>query len=141
MFKVAGGGLYPASDIESEKMKRFKNNELYTVDLKTTKNPSFHRKVFSFFNFCFEHWLSGKEYMSTPEQFDNFRKDMTITAGYYNEYYNIDGSVKVEAKSLAYAKMEQSEFEEVYSAIINVALRKIFKTTDENTYNQLLSFF
>lgn len=141
MFKVAGGGLYPANDIESEKMKRFKNNELYTVDLKTTRNPGFHKKVFLFFNFCFEHWLSDKEYMSTSEQFDVFRNHMTVIAGYYSEYYNIDGSVRIEAKSLSYAKMEQSEYEEVYSALINVALKKIFKTTDENTYNQLVSFF
>lgn len=141
-WKVAGGGLYPANEMIADKMKRFKNNELYTIEIKLSRNGDFHRKVFQFFQFCFEHWVDDNQYTSESRQFDVFREHMTVLAGYYDEYYSIDGSVRIEAKSLSYANMSQEEFEDLYNALINVALVKIFKdVNDENTYNQLLSFF
>ena len=56
MVKQAGGLLVPVDDMESERMKRFKAGEVYPVEIKQSRNPQFHRKVFAFFNFCFEHW-------------------------------------------------------------------------------------
>lgn len=140
-IKVPGGKLLPADDYTEEKMTKFQNGEQYPVEIKLYRNPQFHSKVFAFFNFCFEHWKSDREFMDESGQFDVFRKNMTVLAGYYNEYYKLDGSVRVEAKSLAYAAMTQDEFEDCYSALIQVAMKRIFDTADQNKYNQLLGFF
>ena len=35
----------------------------------------------------------------------------------------------------------QEEFEECYNALIRSAMKHVFKTADDNTYNQLMSFF
>ncbi|MDA5609450.1 DUF1367 family protein, partial [Pasteurella multocida] len=110
-----------------------------------TRNPSFHRKVFAFFNFCFEHWSADKtdwKYFDERKQFDTFRKNLTVLAGFREVTYTIDGRVRVEAQSLSYGNMDQSEFEQCYKALINAALKEIFNnTTDENTINRLYSFF
>lgn len=38
--------------------------------------------------------------------------------------------------------MEQDEFEECYSALINAAIKHVFQnTTDENILNRLMGFF
>lgn len=57
--------------------------------------------------------------------------------------YSIDGqSFTVEAKSLSYGNMEQDEFEECYSALINAAIKHVFQnTTDEQIINKLMGFF
>lgn len=141
MVKQAGGVLVPASDIESDRLKRFKTNETYEIEIKLSRNADFHRKVFAFFNFCFEHWKGENEYQDESKQFDVFRSHMTVLAGYYDTFYSIHGHARVEAKSISYAKMTQEEFESLYSALINVALKNIFLTTDQQTYNRLLDFF
>ena len=141
MIKQAGGILVPASDYDAESLLKLKTGEQYQLELKQVRNVKFHRKCFAFFNFCFHHWKSDREFVSEKEQFDVFRSNLTVLAGFYVELYNIKGELRIEAKSLSFASMSQDEFEEVYGALINAALRNIFMTTDDNTYNKLMSFF
>lgn len=141
MTKHYGGALAPYDEMEAEKLSKFKSNELYEIDIKRTRNPQFHRKVFSFFKFCFEYWRGDREFMDESGQFDVFRSELTVNAGYYDAYYKFDGSVRIEAKSLSYSSMSPEDFEKCYLALTNAAMKHIFKGCDENTYQQLLSFF
>ena len=70
-----------------------------------------------------------------------FRKNLIVLAGYREEYYRIDGSVRVEARSIAFSNMQQSEFEDCYHALIQAAMTHIFHSADEKTYNRLIGFF
>jgi hypothetical protein len=122
-------------------MKRFKNGESYEIEIKLQRNAAFHGKVFAFFNFCFDCWASDREFMDEAGQFDVFRKNLTVLAGYYDQYYTISGEMRVEAKSLSYASMEQEEFEQCYSALINAALVHIFPGCDAGVESKLYDFF
>ncbi len=145
VIKVPGGGLLPYNERELDRMKRFKDEELYEAEIKTTRNPAFHRKMFAFFNFCFEHWAADKtdyQHMFEHGQFEVFRKNLTVNAGFYEQYWNLKCEVRVEAKSLSYGNMEPDEFEQCYNAMINAAIKHVFAgTQDENIINQLRSFF
>ncbi|MDP8078354.1 DUF1367 family protein [Phocoenobacter skyensis] len=144
-IKVAGGTLVPANEIESEKLKRFKSNEQVEVEIRLNRNPQFHRKVFAFFNFCFHYWTTENtqwENLDTPAQFDEFRKNLTILAGYFETVTTIKGDVKYRARSLAFGEMDQEEFEQCYKALITAAIKSVFNNTkDENILNQLYAFF
>ena len=139
--KTFGGVLTPFSELDSEKMARFKTGEVYPVDIKLTRNPKFHKKVMLFFTFCFQYWKHENNYMTEQAEFDWFRKKLTITAGYYNERYDLFGNVELEAKSLSFANMEQDEYEEFYKAVVQAALNTIFKDCDISYYDKLMSFF
>lgn len=145
MIKLPGGIFHPAHEMEVERVKKFKNGEVYTAEIKLTRNPIFHKKMFVFFKFCFQHWCANKaglEHMDEHSQFDRFRKDLTILAGFYEQTVRLNGEIRTEAKSLAYANMEADEFERCYNAMINAAIKHIFAgTRDENILNQLQSFF
>ena len=143
MVKNAGGLLVPASDLEADRMSRFKTGSLYEIDIKLSRNPGFHAKVFAFFNFCFEHhdFSAVGEFYCPKAHFEMFRNDLTIFAGYYDVCPRLDGTIKAKAKSLAFGNMEQEEFEQCYIALTNAAMKHIFKSADENTYNQLIRFF
>lgn len=142
MVKMAGGSLAPVSDLESEKMQRFKNGEQYSVEIKLSRNPDFHRKVFAFFGFCFEHWSGGHEFHCEQRQFDVFRAHLTVLAGFYESYHGIDGRVRIEAKSISYSATSQEEFEQLYTALINAAIKHIFKGCDDaEIYEKLMRFF
>ena len=141
MLKQRGGLFIPASDIEEEKLTKFKSGEVYEIELKGSRNPAFHSKMFAFFNFCFQYWQGDKEFLSESKQFDVFRKNLTVLAGFYDEFWTIKGTVRIEAKSLAYSKMEPEEFEECYTALINAAIKHIFGDADYEIQNRLMSFF
>jgi len=145
MVKNAGGVFVPAFDHDLPRLTKFKNGEQYTAEIKLTRNPAFHRKMFAFFNFCFEYWSaenSGYEFTDEYTQKEEFRKNLTILAGFFDVVTTIKGETKVRAKSLAYANMEPDEFERCYNAMINAAIKHVFgSTTHQNTLQQLQSFF
>lgn len=145
MIKLPGGIFHPADDRDAERVKRFKNNEIYKLEIKLTRNPHFHKKVFAFFNFCFAHWSADRTPLANADeatQFDRFRKDLTILAGFYEQTVRLNGDIRTEAKSLAYANMESEEFERCYKSLINAAIKHVFAgTRDQNILNQLYSYF
>ncbi|EOU3079360.1 DUF1367 family protein, partial [Yersinia enterocolitica] len=102
MVKNAGGVFVPAFDHDLPRLTKFKNGEMYTADIKLTRNPAFHRKMFSFFNFCFAHWAAenaGYEFTDEYTQKKEFRNNLTILAGFFDVVTTIKGETKVRAKS------------------------------------------
>lgn len=143
MIKEPGGLFRPADDMEYEKTTKFKTGEPYEVDVKLSRNPAFLRKTMVFFRFCFNYWNGENvhKFCSETEQFERFRKDLTILAGFYVQSVRLDGSLRTEAESLAFASMSEERFQECYLALIRAALKHIFHNADVNTENQLLNFF
>jgi len=130
MIKTAGGNLWPMDDLDAEKLIKFKTGESYEIEIKLSRNPAFLRKVFAFFNFCFDHWDGTKvhEHASPAQQFDTFRKDLTILAGFYTQRVRLDGSFRTEAESLSFGSMTEERFQECYTALTRAAMKHIFKT-------------
>lgn len=142
MEKLPGGRMVAYDDIAEDELSKCKNHEVYEMELKRVRNPQFHGKVFSFLGFVYHHFDDPNIHLGKAKSFDLFRKNLTILAGYYDETYSYDGSVKLEAKSLSYGSMSQSDFEEFYTAAISAAMRTVFNgSEDQNLYNQLLSYF
>ena len=141
MIKAPGGMLVPADDMELEQLNKFKTGCEYPVEIKLSRNPAFHGKVMAFFRFCFAHWRSDQEFKSETGQFENFRKELTVLAGSKDVYYKLDGSLRVEAKSLSFGAMDELVFQDCYKALIQAAMTNLFLDGDEDTYNQLVGFF
>ena len=141
MVKQPGGVLSPARDMDADSLAKFKTGEQYQIEIKRTRSPGFHRKMFEFLGFCFEHWKSDREFMDERGQFDVFRNNLTVIAGYYNTYYTIKGEPRIEAKSLSFASMEQDEFESCYKALVDAAMRTIFTGCGKEVEERLMGFF
>lgn len=139
LTKNAGGVFTPASDLEAKRLERLKTGCVFEVEIVQRRNPRFHGKVFAFFNYVFECWHQGHEFQDEDKQFNEFRKQLTILAGFHDELYDIGGNLKLEAKSLAFDKMEQEEFEQCYNALIRAAIVNVPAVADDE--NRLLSFF
>lgn len=138
LVKLPDGGLRGMSERDQVAYARFKSRlanaepgEVIQIDAKLPRNSKFHRKAFALFTLGFEHWEPGrkhKKYKGMPVNkcFERFRKDITILAGFYEQTFDLEGNMKLEAKSISFASMEEPEFEEVYSAVMNVLLDKVF---------------
>lgn len=139
-------GFEPANDEEYESCKRFAVGEIIEADIKLNRNWKYHKKMFSFFNFCFEYYCADKnkkmEFMNSKAQQKEFRNNLTILAGYYEAVTDIRENTHLRALSLSYESMDQEEFEECSSAMINAALKEIFgRNTSQDILNQLYSYF
>lgn len=80
------------------------------------------------------------------KSFDAFREWVTVQAGFYTEHFYPDGSRGRRAKSIAFANMDETEFQQVYKSVLNVLwnwiLFRKFSSPEEveNVAAQLLEF-
>lgn len=101
--------------------------ELARVEAVITRNGKFHRKFFVLLEIGFDAWTPPRKrrsYKGHPVQknFETFREEITIAAGFYEQTFDMRGRLKLKAKSISFAKMEEPEFEQVYSAVADVLL-------------------
>ncbi len=138
LVKLPDGKLEGLGDSDKLAYERFKSRlknleagELCEIDVKLPRNSKYHRKYFALLNLGFENWDAGRKNktykgVEVQKNFDRFREDITILAGYYEQVFDINGKMKLVAKSISFGSMEQDEFEMLYSATINVLLDKVF---------------
>lgn len=151
LTKMANGMLAPATEEEAEKLKKVKAGRGVRVQLTQIRNYEFHKRWFALATYAFQMWSDIKGPMEHKGQqiqpnFDRFRKDLVILAGYYDTVFNVRGELRLEAKSISFGNMGQDEFEKLYSATINAVLGKILSgsgLTEEklrNYVDQVMSF-
>ena len=85
-------GWEPASAVDKVEHQKFKAGAMYPMEIKRSRNPVFHGKMFVFLAHCFDHWTESNfpthyEFMNEIEQRETFRKEMLIFAGFY--YFTI----------------------------------------------------
>lgn len=152
MIKVAGGMLRPANQADVDALEKVRNGNLVHVDFKQPRNPLFHRKFFALLNFAFEYWtpepvlLDGAA-IEPEKNFERFRKDMLILAGFRHAVVNVKNQVRYEADSISFASMDDMTFHDVYRAVFNVCWRMVLRhvrgmteALAEQTINQMLSY-
>jgi len=108
---------------------KVKVGEVVGGDFKKYRNPMFHRKYMALLNIGFENWQPGEinsKYGTPEKNFDRFRKDIAILCGYFDLVIRLDGSSRPEAQSISFAKMDQDEFEKLYSKTIDLLIKNVY---------------
>lgn len=108
-------------------LMKLEPGEMAQAEMMFPRNSKFHRKFFALLNIGFDAWEPPRKrrtYKGMPVQknFDQFREDVIISAGFYDQTFDLRGRMKVKAKSISFAKMDDVEFERVYSAVADVLL-------------------
>lgn len=128
--KTPSGALAPADAATADFVARLKLGAGLKGDFKRQRNVRFHRKAMALFTIAFDLWDAPQlEYRGQPvaKSFNRFRKDLTILAGHYEAVTNLRGEVRLEAKSLSFSNMDDTEFETVYRDVLNVAWDRVLK--------------
>lgn len=123
LYRGKGGHLVPADDDAREYVRHMKTGEHVLCSMHFPRNPKFHRKFFAMLKFAFDHWTPPRMFggQVVVRDFDSFRKQLIIAAGYHRTIWMIDGErVQLEARSIAWAKMDEQEFERLYEAVVRV---------------------
>lgn len=121
-------GLLYATEADREIAKRLRIGQEVTVEVKTSRNGKFHRKYFALLNLGFEYWeTDDREHKgrAVAKNFERFRKDVAIMAGHYDPVWNLAGEMRLEARSISFANMDDAEFETLYEATIQILINKV----------------
>lgn len=141
-------GFVPFDAESKDWAQKIKSGEVINAEFKKVRNYQFLKKYFALLTVGFENWEPGiiDSRHGVPEKnFDQYREDVTILAGYYYATIRLDGTTRVRAKSISFAYMEEEEFSKLYNATINVLLKYVYKSTItgaelENIVNAYMSF-
>jgi len=118
----------PVDQVNLDAMEALTMNAEYKAILTRPRNIKFHRKFFALLSVAFEAWDPKPVFykgLEIHKNVDRFRKDIEILAGYFETVININGEVRLEAKSISFANMSEDEFSRLYSRCVDVILGKI----------------
>lgn len=149
LFKRLDGSFVPSDPQTQELADKVRVGRVIHGKFSQMRNPRFHRKFFALLNFAFDLWEPGEidsKYGQPEKNFERFREDVTILAGFYHVSIRLDGSTRIEADSISFANMDQERFESVYNGVLNVLLKRIpsmmVMDADEvnNVVDQIIGF-
>lgn len=135
--------LMAAHESDLEAIKKLPAHQPVRVKVTRIRNVDHHRKYFALLNYAFDVWEPNPVIgvapaclpidMEIEKNFNRFRKDITILSGFYDASYRINGDVRLEAKSISFASMDQDEFEQLYDKTIDVIIKHVLRnyTGDE----------
>jgi len=123
-------GFIPADEDEYENFQKVGTWEGY-VDVKKQRNSDFHRKFFKMVKTVYEN----QELYNNSE---HLRKILTMKAGYVDTVVTNTG-VTYLPHSIAFDKMDETEFKEFYSKFVDAVIKE-FKYNDDEYKNILMDF-
>ena len=119
------GVFYPAYASDKDVMDKIPMDEIIKAKIYRERNIGFHRKFFALLNIAYEN-LPEEYNMS----FENFREEIIKKAGYYESYKSFNAMEVFKAKSISFSNMDEGEFEELYSKVLD-AIIKLLGITEE----------
>jgi len=121
--------LIPDDQESAAYLFQCKQGSVLAADVKKPRNYEFHKKYFSLLNYAYDCFEIDVEYkgQKIEKNFDRFREDIQILAGYGEPTYNLKGEVRYKSKSISFGSMSEVDFDKLYSNVINVILKHIFK--------------
>jgi len=123
--------VIPLYDSDYDSVKKIKIDKEYLVKVTQPRNPMFHRKCMALFNLGFQN-------QEQINSFDNYRGIMTMRAGYYT-METTDKGTQFFPKSISFANMDESEFQDLYSKLIHV-IAKDLNLNDTEVRQNIESF-
>ena len=133
-------GLVPMYPDDYEERRKLKLGEVYTAEIKLMRNVDFHRKYFKLISLAWEY-LNEKQQAFIKTK-DNFRKYLEVAAGHCEPFYSRKLKEWVGApKSIAFEKMDEVEFEDLYNRIKDVLYATFLRDISQEEFEKTLINF
>lgn len=113
-----GSKLAAADPLSAESIAGLKHGETLTATIRRQRNPAHHRKWWALVGVVFEH----QTLYATQQDLNNAIK---IACGYFESGKTIEGMPWTQPKSISYAAMDQTSFEQFYNRAVDVILTRI----------------
>jgi len=111
-------GLIPLYPEDLDEKKKLKLGEMVKCERWKERNIKFHKKFFALLKIGLENTKTFTE----PIPFNAYRAWAVMKAGYH-ELYKTNRGLMVLPKSISFKSMDEDEFQELYSAVLDVIIR------------------
>ena len=111
------GRIKPLYNSDYDTFKKVKRNKPVEIEIKQKRNYQFHKKGMALFNLGFEN-------QEKIDNFDHYRKVITMKAGYYDTIETDKGTVYL-PKSISFSSMDEMEFNELYKNLTHVIAKEL----------------
>ena len=133
-------GLIPMTSEDYDLKKRLKIGEVYSVDIKLVRNYEFHKKYFALIN-CAWEFMTEKQ-QAFFKDIEKFRKTIEVAAGHCEPFYSHERKEWFDIpKSIAFDKMDNSQFEDLYQRVLDVLFLTALKTISREEFEKNLINF
>jgi hypothetical protein len=132
----------PVDQGQLDVMEELAPNSEFKAVLTQPRSLPFHRRFFALLDVAFDAWEPEPQFykgVQIEKNRERFRKDIVIMAGYFTPVVNVKSEVRLEAKSISFAKMDQAEFEALYSRVIDIVLQKIMTNYTRDDLDEQVS--
>lgn len=141
LMRTDGFRFMPATDEDMEKALKIKKGEVVECSFKVARNYAFLRKFWALINTSFE-FLTEEQKEFFHGSADGYRQTLEVAAGYYDEFYDVRRRSWVQKpKSIAFDKMDEAEFSQLYEAVVDVIFKIFLKQVDKDEFYQALKDF
>lgn len=124
--------IKPLFDSDYEALKKVPKNTEVEVEIKQKRNIRFHKKAFALLNLCFQN-------QDNFESFEAMRYYLTVKAGFFEMHPTPTGEPVILAKSISFSSMDETEFTDWYSKVLDQVL-KLTKADIDLIERELTSF-
>lgn len=128
-FMRSPAGLVPADAKAAEWFGKVKMGQPVTASVRLPRNGKFHRKFFAMLDVAYSNhdWPEitfrfGAGSVKAKTSSDMFRRYVIVRAGHYEADMTPSGEFRAVPKSIAWAKMDEAEFSQLYSDVLDVIL-------------------
>lgn len=132
-------GFIPVDDLSVEIAEEIPYNTEYKAVLSRPRNYKFHQKFFVLLDVAFNLWdVEDIEFQSyiVKKNKEYFRKQIIIKCGYFTVNIDLNKRVRLEAKSISFANMEEDDFAKLYDTAINVILSDVLTNYTKEDLNE-----
>lgn len=134
-------GLKPMYDEDYDSKKMLKVGNVYEATIKEMRNVAFHRKYFSLINLAWEY-LNEQQRTFFNEDVNAFRKTVEVAAGHYEPVYSVARQSWLEVpKSIAFDKLSESDFEQLYEKVKSVIFQTFIPDSVKDEFEFVLKDF
>ena len=126
LMRFRGGALLPADAVQADALGSMDPRGVLCVTITQERVHVAHRRLFALFGYLYDLWEpEAQTEDGVPVQMSRnaFQHNLTIAAGHFVQVFRPDGSFTLEPRSLAYDVMDQTEFDDLFSRVIDVAIR------------------
>lgn len=134
-------GLKPMYDEDFDEKKKLKIGEVYEATIKRPRNLSFHKKYFALIN-CAWEYQNERAVEHFHNSVESFRKTIEVATGWCEPVYSIERKEWNEVpKSIAFDKMDEDEFTELYERVKDVLFKYFLKNISVEEFEKNLINF
>lgn len=134
-------GLQPLYDEDYDEKRKLKIGKIYRAKVVVPRNGAFTRKYFALLK-CAWEYQNERVVEFFHNSFDCFRKTIEIASGWCDPVFDLNTNTWVEqAKSIAFDKMNDAEFAELYERTKDVLFQRFLKHVSMEEFEQVLMNF